>query len=83
MSAAPSGKWTVPVCWPRSKALARLRRREDVEMFAAVPHSLPGALGLRVRQLRLMSTGLTGRSSLRWTRLRIIAVAFLDLGRLP
>ncbi|MFC7221483.1 hypothetical protein ACFQLX_25440 [Streptomyces polyrhachis] len=71
-----AGRW-------RADALARLLRREDVPLFAALPRAQPAGLALRVNQLRLLSTGLTSRSALRWERLVVTAGEFLSTGAPP
>ncbi|MGW0916534.1 hypothetical protein ACWD1Z_33110 [Streptomyces sp. NPDC002784] len=65
-----------PEAWCRAAA-AVLRAPEDVHMFAALPGSLPDPVKVRLGQLRLLSTGLTPRSGLRWHRLRHTACEFL------
>jgi hypothetical protein len=64
-------------------ALEKLRRQGDVEVFAALPCPLPADLGPRVEQLRLMSTGLTSGSAVRWLRLVDTAGEFLGFGPPP
>ena len=59
-------------------AAAVLRRQHDMEMFAALPTSLPDPVKTRIDQLRLLSTGLTPRSGHRWLRLRDTACEFLE-----
>ncbi|MGY4745864.1 hypothetical protein [Streptomyces sp. ATMOS53] len=59
-------------------AAAVLRRQQDVQMFAALPASLPDLVKVRIDQLRLLSTGLTPRSGHRWLRLRDTACEFLE-----
>lgn len=59
-------------------AAAVLRRQQDMEMFAALPTSLPDPVKTRMDQLRLLSTGLTPRSGHRWLRLRDTACEFLE-----
>ncbi|MFI6357572.1 hypothetical protein ACIBJF_34195 [Streptomyces sp. NPDC050743] len=67
----------------RARALAKLQRQDDVELFAALPHPLPAELGPRVEQLRLMSTGVTSGSAVRWLRLVDTAGEFLGSGPPP
>ncbi|MFF7550847.1 hypothetical protein ACFZCU_45670 [Streptomyces canus] len=49
-----------------------------MEMFAALPTSLPDPVKTRIDQLRLLSTGLTTRSGHPWLRLRDTAREFLE-----
>ncbi|MGW3148828.1 hypothetical protein ACWDG1_29965 [Streptomyces sp. NPDC001177] len=67
----------------RAKALAKLQRQDDVELFAALPHPLPAGVGPRVEQLRLMSAGVTSGSAVRWLRLVDTAGEFLGFGPPP
>ncbi|MHB9860895.1 hypothetical protein [Streptomyces sp. YIM S03343] len=67
----------------RATALAKLRRQDDVELFAALPRPLPAKLETRVEQLRLISTGLTSGSAMRWLRLVDTAGEFLGDGPPP
>ncbi|MFI6936814.1 hypothetical protein [Streptomyces sp. NPDC050287] len=71
----PAG--TLPETWCQAAA-AVLRRQQDVQMFAALPTSLPDPAKVRIDQLRLLSTGLTPRSAHRWLRLRDTACEFLE-----
>ncbi|WP_217214276.1 hypothetical protein [Streptomyces sp. AC550_RSS872] len=59
-------------------AAAVLRRQQDAQMFTALPASLPDPVKARMNQLRLLSTGLTPGSSLRWLRLCDTACEFLE-----
>ncbi|WP_316762402.1 hypothetical protein [Streptomyces herbicida] len=54
-----------------------------MELFAALPHPLSAGLGPRVEQLRLMSTGVTSGSAVRWLRLVDTAGEFLGFGPPP
>lgn len=73
---AAAGGW-------RGKALAKLQRQDDMELFAALPNPLPAELGARVEQLRLMSTGLTSGSTARWLRMVDTSREFLGFGSPP
>ncbi|MFI2765532.1 hypothetical protein ACH5A3_43145 [Streptomyces echinatus] len=64
----------------RAAALTSLQRHDDVQLFAALPHPLPAELTARVEQLRLMSTGVTPGSAIRWVRLVDTAGEFLGSG---
>ncbi|MCQ9132836.1 hypothetical protein [Streptomyces hilarionis] len=66
-----------PETWCQAAA-AVLRRQQDVQMFAALPASLPDLVMGRIDQLRLLSTGLTPRSGHRWLRLSDTACEFLE-----
>ncbi|MFF3878875.1 hypothetical protein [Streptomyces sp. NPDC001978] len=59
-------------------AAAVLRRQQAVQLFAALPPSLPDPIKLRVDQLRLLSAGLTPRSGHQWLRLSDTACEFLE-----
>ncbi|MDF3145711.1 MULTISPECIES: hypothetical protein [unclassified Streptomyces] len=59
-------------------AAAVLRRQQDMQMFAALPASLPDPVKVRMDQLRLLSTGLTPGSGHRWLRLCDTACEFLE-----
>ena len=67
----------LPATWCPAAAAA-LRRQQDPQMFAALPSSLPDPVKARMNQLRLLSTGLTPRSSHRWLRLCDTACEFLE-----
>ncbi|MGW7171166.1 hypothetical protein ACWGH3_39115 [Streptomyces sp. NPDC054884] len=67
----------LPETWCPAAA-AVLRRQQDVQMFAALPDSLPDPVKGRIDQLRLLSAGLTPRSGHRWLRLRDTACEFLE-----
>jgi hypothetical protein len=70
-AAVPESSWCLA-------AAAVLRRQQDMQMFSALPSSLPDAVKVRIDHLRLLSAGLTPRSGHRWLRLRDTACEFLD-----
>ncbi|MEV5145134.1 hypothetical protein AB0L14_11955 [Streptomyces sp. NPDC052727] len=80
VAAAPDDATELSEAEWRARALAKLRRQDDVGLFAALPQSLPAGLGPRVDQLRLLSTGLTSGSAVRWLRLADTAGEFLGSG---
>lgn len=67
----------LPATWCPAAA-AVLRQQQDLQMFAALPSSLPDPVKARIDQLRLLSSGLTPRSSYRWLRLCDTACEFLE-----
>jgi hypothetical protein len=76
LAAAEGPEAGTPESWcPAAAAL--LRRQDNVQLFAALPPSLPNAVRLRVDQLRLLSLGLAPHSGHRWLRLSDTAREFL------